>query len=202
MGQTQAAALGGEPLTFPPELFPLAAQGPALFFRLGGHADDTQGPLIAAQVTVQIQGQFAGIGFVGHHAFMVGIEFLRMHDKYRDAECGELPVEMETARPSFVNHAHLIGQGELFLHEQQETGRGEPLRRLRGLAIAYSDDPEMIGVPVHSEFQLLDSVLRFRFWRRIRFHRHVEFMFDVYCLTDINSCRPLRQLLQHAFFFR
>ena len=48
-----------------------------------------------------------------------------------------------------------------------------------------SDDPEMIGVPVHSEFELLDSVLHFRFYRRICFHRHVEFMFNVYCLTDI-----------------
>ena len=52
-----------------------------------------------------------------------------------------------------------------------------------------------------SGVQLLDSVLRFRFERRIRFHRHAEFMVEVYGLTNINSCRPLRHLLQHAFCF-
>ena len=53
----------------------------------------------------------------------------------------------------------------------------------------------MIGVPVHPELELLDSVLRFRIWRRIRFIG----MLDDGWLTDTNSCRPLRQLLQHAF---
>ena len=33
--------------------------------------------------------------------------------------------------PGFVNHEHLIGQGELLLHEGQKAGRREPLRGLR-----------------------------------------------------------------------
>ena len=109
---------------------------------------------------------------------------------------------MEAAGPGFVNHEDLVGQRELFLHEQQETGRGEPLRRRRRLASAQPHHPEMIGVPVHAELQLLDSVLRFRFERRIRFLRYAEFMFEVYGLTNINSCRLLRHLLQPAFFLR
>ena len=67
------------------------------------------------EVAIQFQGQFAGIGLVGHHPFMLRIEFDRMHDKGRDAEGGELPVEVKTARPGFVNHEDLVGQGELFL---------------------------------------------------------------------------------------
>jgi hypothetical protein len=39
-------------------------------------------------------------------------------------------MQVEATGTGFVNHEHVIGQGELFLHEQQETGRGEPLRRL------------------------------------------------------------------------
>jgi len=128
---------------------------------------------VAAEVAVQLQGQFAGVRLVGHHAFMVGIEFLRMHDKYRDAEGGELPVEMEATRTSFVDDEDLVGQRALFLHEQQKTGGRKPLRRLGRLAITHPHDAEVFDVPVHAEFELLDSVLRFRMERRIRFHRHV-----------------------------
>ena len=80
---------------------------------------------------------------------------------------------MEAARTGFVNHDHLLGQRELLLDEVQEAGRAEPLGGLRRLAIAHSDHPEMFDVPVHPEFELLDSVLRLRMERRIRFHRHV-----------------------------
>ena len=95
-----------------------------------------------------------------------------MHEKGRRAQRSELAVEVKAARPGFVNHEHLAGQRELFLHERQEAGRGEPLRRLGRLAVTHPDHPEMIGVPVHSEFELLDSVLRFCVGKRIRFHRH------------------------------
>ena len=128
----------------------------------------------AAEITIQVQGQFAGIGFIGHHSFMLRIQFYRMHDKGRGSHPGQLAVEVETPRPGFVNDKHPAGQRQLFLHEGQEAGRGEPLRRLGRLAVAHPDHPEMIGVPVHSQLELLDSCLRFRIWRRIRFHRHVE----------------------------
>jgi len=111
-----------------------------------------------------------------------GIELVRMHDEGPDAQAGELPVEVKTTRSGLVNHEHLVGQGALFLNEEQEGGRGEPLRGLGRLAIAHPDHPEMIDVPVHPNFELLDSVLRFRIQRRIRFHRHVEFTFDVHGL--------------------
>ena len=152
MGQTQAAALGGEALPLPPELFALTRERAALFFRLGGHADDTHGPLIAPQVAIQIQSQFAGVGFVGHHTFVQGIELVRVHHKGRDAEGRELAVQMKTTRAGFVNHNHLVGQRDLFLHENQEGSWGEPLRWLGRLAITHPDDPEMINVPVHTNF--------------------------------------------------
>jgi hypothetical protein len=169
----RTAPLGGQPLTFAAQLFALAGKGTPLFFGGRGHANHTHGPQIAAQEAIQIQDQFAGIGFVGHHPFMLGIKLLRMHDERRDAQRGELAVEVKSTRPGFVNHEHLVGQSELFLHEGQKTVRGEPLRRLGRLAITHPDHPEMIGVPVHAQFELLDSLLRFRIERRIRFHRHV-----------------------------
>jgi len=171
--QPQAAALGGEALAFTPELFALAAQCPPLFFRLGGDADDTHGFAIAAEIAIQFQGQFAGIGLVSHHAFMLGIEFDRMHDKRGDAEGAELAVEMKSAGTGFVNDEDLIGQGELFLDEGQEAGWREPLGGLGRLAIAHPHHTELFDVPVHGEFELMDSVLRFGIQRRIRFHRHV-----------------------------
>ena len=166
LGQAQTAALGGQPLAFPAQLFALAGEGAPLFFGWRGHADHTHGPEVAPEVTIQIQGQFAGIGFVGHHPFMLGIELLRMHDKSRDPERGELAVQVKAARPGFVNDEDLVGQGELFLHERQEAGGREPLRRLRRLAIAHPDHPEMIGVPIHSQLELLDTGLRFGVWKR------------------------------------
>jgi hypothetical protein len=50
------------------------------------------------------------------------------------------------------------------------------------LAVTHPHHPEIIDVPVHPEFQLLDAGLRFSFEKRIGFHRHVEFMFDVHGL--------------------
>ncbi len=85
-----------------------------------------------------------------------------MHDKSRDPEGGELAVQVKAAGPGFINHEHLVGQGELFLHERQEAGRGEPLRRLGRLAVTHPGHPEMIGVPIHPQLELLDTDLRFR----------------------------------------
>ena len=165
LGQAQTAALGGQPLAFPAQLFALAAEGAALFLGRGGHAHHAHGPEVAAEVTIQIQGQFAGIGFVGHHPFMLRIKLLRMHHKSRDPERCELAVQVKAAGAGFVNHEYLVGQGELFLHKGQEAGGGEPLRRLRRLAIAHPDHPEVIGVPIHPQFELLDTDLRFEYWR-------------------------------------
>ena len=173
MGQPETAALGGEALPFTPELFALAAQGPPLFFGFGGHADDTHGFAIAAEIAIEFQGQFAGIGFVGHHAFVLGIEFDGMHHKHGDAKGGELAVEVKAAGTGFVNDKDLIGQGELFLDEGQEAGRREPLGGLGRLPIAHPHYAELFDVPVHAEFELVDPGLRFRIERRIRFHRHV-----------------------------
>ena len=58
--------------------------------------------------------------------------------------------------------------------------------------------PDKSQQAFHPGVELLDSVLRFRIWRRIRFIG----MFKLGCFTDTDSCRPLRQLLQPAFFFR
>ena len=153
--------MGGKALAFAAELFALAAQGPALFFGFGGHADDTHGFEIAAEIAIEFQGQFAGIGLVGHDAFMLRIEFDGMHDKDGDAQRGELAVEVKAAGPGFVNDEDLIGQGELFLHERQEAGRREPLGGLRRLPIARPHHAELFDVPVHGEFELVDAGLRF-----------------------------------------
>jgi len=102
--------LRGQPLAFPAQLFALAAQGTPLFFGRGGHAHHTHGPEVAPQVTIQIQGQFAGIGLVGHHPFMLGIELLRMHDKSADSKGSKLPVQVKTAGPCFIDHKYLVGQ--------------------------------------------------------------------------------------------
>jgi len=182
LGQPETAALGGQPLPFAPELFPLATQCPPLFFRLRGHADDTHSLEIAAEIAIQFQGQFAGIGLVGDDAFMLGIEFDGMHDKDGDAQRRELAVEMKATRTRFVNDEDLVGERQLFLHEGQKAGGGEPLGGLRRLAIAHPHHAELFDVPVHAEFELVDPGLRFRIGRRIRFHRHVEFMFDVHGL--------------------
>ena len=55
---------------------------------------------------------------------MLGIELLRMHDKSRDPERGELAVQVKAAGPGFVNDEYLVGQGELFLHERSGSWRG------------------------------------------------------------------------------
>jgi len=160
-------------LAFAPELFALAAQGPPLFFGLGGDADDTHGFAIAAQIAIQFQGQFAGIGLVRHHPFMLRVELLRMHDKRGDPEGRQLAVQVKAAGSGFVYHKYLVSQGELFLHEGQEAGRREPLGGLRRLPIAHPHHAELLDVPVHGDFELTDSGLRFGIQRRIRFHRHV-----------------------------
>ena len=66
------------------------------------------------------------------------------------------------------------------------------------LAVAHSEHPEMIGVPVHAQFELPDSLLRFRIGGVFVFIG----MFELGCLTASHSCRPLCQLFQHAFFLR
>ena len=151
----------GQALAFAPELFPVAAQGPALFFRRRGHADDTHGPEVAPQVAIQIQRQFAGIGLIGDHPLVLGIEFLRMRDLSRDAEGGELALQMEAAGTGFVNHNHLLGQRELLLDEVQEADWTEPLGGLQRLAIAHPDHPDLFvnshGARTVSDFHDLQA---------------------------------------------
>ena len=93
--------------------------------------------------------------------------------------------DFTTLTRQFTVEEPLTEAGEIYRLACWLLGRerlvSRPLRLL-GLTITHPNDPEMIGVPVHPEFELLDSVLRFRIWRRIRFHRHVEFMFDVHGL--------------------
>ena len=173
LGETKTAALGGQALAFAAELFALAGEDAALFLGGRGDADHTHGPPVAAQIAVQLQGQFAGIGLVGDDALVLRIEPDRMDDEGGDAQGGELAMELEAARPGFVNREHLAGQGELLPHEGQEAGGGEALGWLGRLAVAHPDDPEMIGVPVHAQFELVDWGLRFGWEERIGFHRHV-----------------------------
>ena len=40
-----------------------------------------------------------------------------MDDNHRDAECRELAVQVKATGSGFISHKHLVGQGELFLHE-------------------------------------------------------------------------------------
>jgi len=60
----------------------------------------------------------------------------------------------------------------------KEVGRAtasvEALGWLGRLAIAHPDHPEMIGVPVHPELELLDTGLRFGIAERNDFRSHVE----------------------------
>ena len=171
--QTKTAALGSQALPFAPKLLALAGERPPLFFGFGGDADDAHGPEVAPEVAIQIQGQFAGIGLVGHHPFMLGIEFVRMHNIDGDPQRAELPVEVKAAGSGLINDDDLVRQSTLFFHEGEEAGRREPLGGLRRLPITHPHHAELLDVPVHAEFELADTGLRFRVERRIRFHRHV-----------------------------
>ena len=91
----------------------------------------------------------------------------------RDAEGGELAVEMKAAGPGFLNHAHPVGARELFLHAGREAGGREALGRLGRLAIAHPYHAERLDVPVHPELELAAANLRFRMEERMGFHRHV-----------------------------
>ena len=184
LGQAETAALGGQALAFAAQLFALAGEHPALFLLRGGHADDTHGAEITLEIAIQFQDQFAGIGLVGDHTLVLRIEFDGMDDISRGTQRGELAVEMKAAGTGFVNDEDLVGQRELFLDEIQEAGRGEALGRLGREAVAHPRDAEMIGVPVHPELELVDSVLRFRFEGRIGVHRHVDFRL-CWLFTDI-----------------
>ena len=84
-----------------------------------------------------------------------------MHHKRGDPKGRQLAVQVKAAGSGFINHKDLVGQGELFLHEGQEAGRGEPLGRLGRLPIAHPGHPEVIGVPIHPQLELLDTDLRF-----------------------------------------
>ena len=129
---------------------------------------------------------------------MLGIELLRMHDKSPHAQRGELAVQVKATGSGFVNHKHLVGQDELFLHEGQEAGRGVPLRRLRRLAVTHPDHPEMFGVPVHPQLNLLDSGLRFRIGERSCFHGMSELVgFHTLELSPSAASNST-----HAFFLR
>ena len=117
-----------------------------------------------------------------------------MHDKSRDPEGRELAMQVETARSGFIHHKDLVGQGELFLHERQEAGGGEPLGWLGRLAIAHPDHPELIGVPVHPQLELLDTGLRFGVWERSCFHGMVECVFHIRELSPVATSNST-----HAF---
>jgi hypothetical protein len=156
-----------------------------LFLRRCGYADHTHGPEVATEVTIQIQGQFAGIGFVRNHTLMARIEFFRMNNKNRHPQRGELAMQVNATRPGFVNDKHRIGERELFLHERQERGRGEPLRWLRRLAVAHPRHPEMIGVPIHTQLELPDTGLRFGVGQRSCFQGMVVFGFHTLTLSPV-----------------
>ena len=128
---------------------------------------------------------------------MLGIELLRLHDKSRDPERGELAMEVKASGSGFIDHKHPVGQGPLFLHVGQEALRDETLSRLRRLAIAHPDHPEMIGVPIHTQFELLDVGLRFGGWKRRTLFGMVECVFHI---QELSPVAPTSST--HAFFFR
>jgi hypothetical protein len=106
-----------------------------------------------------------------------------------------LAVQVKAAGSGFVYHKYLVSQGELFLHEGQEAGRREPLGRLGRLPIAHPGHPEMIGVPIHSQLELLDTDLRFDGWRRTCFQGMVEYGFHILDLSPVATSNST-----HAFF--
>jgi hypothetical protein len=57
--------------------------------------------------------------------------------------------------------------------------------------------PEMVGVPVHTQLDLLDTGLRFGVWERSCFHRMVEYVFHIQELSPVATSDST-----HAFFLR
>jgi hypothetical protein len=160
LGQPETAALGGQPLPFAPELFPLATQCPPLFFRLRGHADDTHSLEIAAEIAIQFQGQFAGIGLVGDNAFMLGREFVAVaiepageaqaegagiqlvglalaverdgrDEKTLSAGGQQFAMEHKAEATTFLHAEDLETFGDPLLHLGDELGAGELARGVR-----------------------------------------------------------------------
>ena len=101
------------------------------------------------------------------------------------------------ARPGFINTEYLVGQVELFLHEWQTAGGGEPLGRLGRLAVTHLDHPEMFGVPVHPQLELLDTGLRFGVWERSCFRGMSELASHILELSPVATSNST-----HVFFLR
>jgi hypothetical protein len=57
--------------------------------------------------------------------------------------------------------------------------------------------PEMVGVPVHTQLDLLDTGLRFGVWERSCFHRMVEYVFHIQEMSPVATSDST-----HAFFLR
>jgi hypothetical protein len=57
--------------------------------------------------------------------------------------------------------------------------------------------PEMVGVPVHTQLDLLDTGLRFGVWERSCFHRMIEYVFQIQELSPVVTSDSIR-----AFFLR
>ena len=160
LGQGQAAALGGQALAFPPQLFALPTQDPALFFGRRRHAHHTHGPGVAMQVTIQFEHQFAAVGLVGHHALAIRIEFFGMHQVTLHSQRGELAVQVKAAGAGFIDDHDFVGQFFLLFDPFYKCGLGEALGRLRRLALAHAGHPQMVDVPVHPQLKLVNPDLR------------------------------------------
>ena len=59
------------------------------------------------------------------------IELFGMNHENSHPQRAELAMQVKTTRPGFVNDKYPVSQLNLFLHEGQECGWRQPLRRLR-----------------------------------------------------------------------
>jgi hypothetical protein len=57
--------------------------------------------------------------------------------------------------------------------------------------------PEMVGVPAHTQLDLLNTGLRFGIWERSCFRHMVESVFHIKELSPVATSDPI-----HAFFLR
>ena len=81
------------------------------------------------------------------------------------------------------------------MHEGQEAGGRKPVGRLGRLPIAHPDHPQLIGVPIHPQLELLDTDLRLDGCRRSCFRGMVECVFHIQELSPVATSNST-----HAFF--
>src|SRR5438128_2811896 len=133
------------------QLLALTALVPNLLLLPARHINQAQGLGITANITVQIQRQFARIGLVGAHPFKSRIQFGGSDNVVGHAQFTELTVQHKPTGPGLVATEHSLGQNRLLLCPGQEVLWTEPLGRFGPSSVDHPHYSVVLCMPIDAQ---------------------------------------------------